>query len=251
MRAQTVRSLLFRVLGVIQVSGWSQGPPGGELTTSFLGLLVARGGAGRSRGVSSCGPAEVCPTRAANGRLRAAIGALLAAASVVAAVAAPSHATHYRYGRLTWTVAGGNTIEFTLENSWRRSAYTTGNNRCRNITLPGLPSTACTGGDGFPGVGDVIMESQGTPSPGTRFNFGDGSPLLGSPLGPLLYLVTAIDPANDWLIGTALDPASFPATDTNLTHTYAMAGNFTAFVATCCRVAASGGHINNADGNYR
>jgi cysteine-rich repeat protein len=158
-------------------------------------------------------------------------------------------ATHFRYGRITWTLAGGNTIEFTIENSWRRSAYSTSNGRCRDITQPTLPSKPCSGGDGYPGVGDVILEAQGS-SGGTRFNPGEG-PLIGSPLGPLLYLVSAIDPANDWLIGTALDPTSLPSIDTNVTKTYPSPGTYTAFVQTCCRVTATGGHINNPSGNYR
>ena len=111
---------------------------------------------------------------------------------------------------------------------------------------------ACSAGDGRPAVGDVILESIGTGG-GTRFNFGDGSPLLGSPLGGLLYLVTAIDPVADWLIGVALDPASLPGppTDTLITKTYAAAGNYTAFIDSCCRISAGGGHVNNSDGAYR
>jgi hypothetical protein len=180
---------------------------------------------------------------------------LLAWLLVVLLFSSPAAASHFRYGRITWTTAGANTIEFTIESSWRRSAYSTSNNRCRDITTAGIPATACTGAGGFAGVGDVIAESQATPAPGTRFNFGDGSPLLGSPVGPLLYRVTAIDAASDWLIGIALDPASLPTAtpntpDTNITHTYATTGNFTAFISTCCRVEASNGHVNNAGTDY-
>jgi cysteine-rich repeat protein len=163
----------------------------------------------------------------------------------------PADATHYRYGKITWTTTGGNTIEFTIENSWRRSAYSTSNNRCRNIAVAGIPSKPCTGTGGFAGVGDVIEEEQGL-SGGTRFNPGDGSGLIGSPIGALLYLVTAVDLTNDLLIGLALDPSGLPGpADTTIAHTYATTGNFTAFIATCCRVSAGGGHVNNADGDYR
>jgi cysteine-rich repeat protein len=192
--------------------------------------------------------AHACSPRK-GARARRTLGCGLLLGVIASFFSGTAWATHYRYGRITWTAAGGNTIEFTIENSWRRSAYSTNNNRCRDVSQPTLPSKPCGGPDGFPAVGDVIMEAQGA-SGGTVFNPGQGSS-IGSPLGPLLYLVTAIDPANDWLIGTALDPASLPAIDTNVTKTYPSAGTFTAFVATCCRVSASGGHINNADGNYR
>ena len=59
---------------------------------------------------------------------------------------------------------------------------------------------------------------------------GDGSASIGSPLGPLLYLVTAIDPANNWLFGQALDPAILPTISTTISHTYPANGNYTAFI---------------------
>lgn len=180
---------------------------------------------------------------------------MLVLVGLVIGMACPAEASHYRYGKITWAPAGGNTIEFTIENSWRRSAYTTANGRCRNITAAGLPSTACTGAGNMPGVGDVIEEEQGTNN-GTRFNPGDGTGLIGSPVGGLLYKVTGIDPTNDLLIGVALDPVGLPVANVSLAkttvgHTYATTGNFTAFISTCCRVSASGGHVNNADGDYR
>jgi hypothetical protein len=176
-------------------------------------------------------------------------GLLLAVFALTSAQ--PAEATHYRYGKITWTPAGGNTIEFTIENSWRRSGYSTGNNSCHNTAVAGAPTIPCTGPGGLPAVGDVIEEDIGL-NGGTRFNPGDGTGLIGSPVGGLLYLVTAVDPTNDLLIGVALDPASLPGPpDTTISHTYAATGNFTAFIATCCRVSASGGHVNNADGDYR
>ena len=33
----------------------------------------------------------------------------------------PAEATHFRYGSLSWRPLGGNTVEFTLQNAWRRS----------------------------------------------------------------------------------------------------------------------------------
>src|SRR3990172_1453331 len=151
--------------------------------------------------------------------------------------------THFRYGHYTWTQAGGNTIEVTLQNAFRRNGYS-----CRDLVSLGV--VPCTGPDGLPGVGDVIAEFIGF----TQFDWGDGSPSVGSPIGPLLYLVTSIDPANNWLFGLALDPASLPAIDASLSHTYAAPGNYTAFTDSCCRISRVAGvneHINNPDGGYR
>ena len=76
----------------------------------------------------------------------------------------------------------------------------------------------------MPAVGNVIREDIGD----TRFNFGDGSPTIGSgTTGGLYYLVTAIDPGNDWLSGRALDTAALPAIDTTILHTY-VPGTWTA-----------------------
>jgi uncharacterized repeat protein (TIGR01451 family) len=96
----------------------------------------------------------------------------------------------------------------------------------------------------MPGVGDVIVENIG----GTVFSPGDGSGTIGSPLGPLEYLVTAIDPSQNFLFGLALDPASLPTVDTTIAHTYPTSGDFLAFTESCCRI---GELINNAGGNYR
>jgi hypothetical protein len=113
-----------------------------------------------------------------------------------------------------------------------------------------LSIVPCTGPGGLPGVGDVIAEFIGL----TQFSWGDGSAPVGSPLGPLLYVVNSIDPANNWLFGLALDPASLPAIDTTLSHTYAAPGNYVAFTDSCCRISGIEGvneHINNPDGEYR
>jgi len=154
--------------------------------------------------------------------------------------------THFRYGHISWTPLGGNTIEFTIQNAWRRSAYTTSFGRCVDPSDVNLPSIACTGPGGSAGVGDVIIEFQG----GTLFNPGDGSGSIGSPRGPLAYLVTSIDATNDWLFGLALDPNSLPGIDTTISHTYAATGTYVANIDSCCRTTTFD-HINNRGTPYR
>ena len=113
-----------------------------------------------------------------------------------ALMANSAHATHFRYGTISWQPVAGetNTIEFTIQSGWRRSSYSTALGRC--IDPATLLSTPCSEPDGFAGVNDVIVEFQG----GTTFDPGDGSGLIGSTLGPLLYLVSQIDPATDSLM---------------------------------------------------
>lgn len=158
-------------------------------------------------------------------------------------IADPANATHFRYGHYSWRPVGGTTIEVTLQNAFRRNGYP-----CIDTTTLGIK--ACSPGDGLPQVGDVIEESIG----GTRFEWGDGTSVGSPDGGPLLYVVRAIDPANNSLFGFALDPDRLPAIDTTLSHTYAVTGNFTAFTDSCCRISASEGvneHVNNPDGSYR
>ena len=154
-----------------------------------------------------------------------------------------AYASHFRYGHYNWKPAGGNAIDFTIQNAFRRDGYI-----CTSpSTLAFVP---CTGPGGLAGVGDVFLETIG----GTVFSPGDGSPAIGSPLGPLLYRVTSIDPVNNWLFALALDPAALPAVKTTITHTYPAAGNFLAFTDSCCRISAlipPNAHINNPDGDYR
>ena len=178
--------------------------------------------------------------------------AVWAAVAAIGMLPMPAAATHERAALITWAPTTGNSVEFTITGAWRRSAYSTSNGRCRNpadTVAPVLGSIPCTGAGGFAGVGDVIVESLG----GTVFDPGQGS-TISSPLGALLYVVTAVDPVNDWLFGTALDPTSLPAVDTTIAKTYTSPGTRTAFIQDCCRVSnESGGnqHINNPDGNYR
>jgi hypothetical protein len=169
-----------------------------------------------------------------------AIASMLPLALWAVGAASPAGATHshFRYGHYTWVPGAGNDIVFTVQNGWRRTA-----NSCVDVSTNQY--TSCSAPDGYPAVGDVIVEDTG----GTVFDPGDGSPVIGSPLGPLYYLVTSIDPdpAEDWLTGSALDPNSLPAIDTSITHTYPAPGNYVAFTDSCCRI----GTLVNATGSYR
>jgi hypothetical protein len=163
--------------------------------------------------------------------------------------AGDASASHFRYGHTSWQPAApapANTIDFLIQNAWRRDGYFS----CRNtLTLGFMP---CTGPGGFPGVGDVIQEDVG----GTTFNPGQGPPIGGPGGAPLWYRVTAIDPANNWLFGSALDPASLPGpgTDTLVSKTYTAPGNYVAFIDSAARISATQApnrHLNNPDGGYR
>jgi len=131
---------------------------------------------------------KVFAARCAGGLGRA--GQVLLVAFCVEAFCAvqPAVATHERATTVSWIPIGGTTVEFSIKSSWRRTAYSTANNRCRDPN--GLASVACSGSGGFPGLGDVIVEEQG----GTQLDPGDGNGVIGSPLGPLLFVVTSIRP---------------------------------------------------------
>ena len=158
--------------------------------------------------------------------------------------AASAYASHFRYGHYSWqSAAAPNTINFTIQTAFRRDGYA-----CYSTTT--LSTVPCSAPDGHPGVGDVFAEFIG----GTVFNPGDGSPSIGSPLGPLMYVVTSIDPAKNWLFALALDANSLPAIDTLVTHTYPAIGDYLAFTDSCCRISAivpPDYHLNNPDGGYR
>jgi hypothetical protein len=171
---------------------------------------------------------------------------LLVAAALLGRVPA-AEATHFRYSHISWSVVSGSTVEFTVQSSWRRSNTPSFNpcvNPATNTTVP------CTGSGGLPAPGDVIREDIGD----TRFFFGDSSPSVGSGAsGGLFYLVTSIDPVNDWLFGLALDSGSLPVIDTTIEHTYAP-GTYTARIDSCCRIspaAPPNAHINNPDFDYK
>jgi Putative Ig domain len=157
----------------------------------------------------------------------------------------PAHATHFRYAHIIWKPVGGNKVEFRIQGAWRRNATPT-QDHCVNPATGAV--IACTGSDGFAGVNDVIREEIGD----TIFFAGDGSTIsVGG--NWLYYLVTSIDPANNWLFGEALDPASLPAVDTTIEHTYPGPGPWTARIDSCCRISAAvapNAHINNPDREY-
>jgi len=170
---------------------------------------------------------------------------------IILLVATAAQATHFRYGHIAWTAGTTtNSVNVRLLNAWRGNAY---NSRC--VNLVSMIGTACTGPNGVAGVGDIIVERIGD----SRFNWGDGS-RVGSPFGPLLYLVTSIDPMNNWLSGVAVDPTSLPIAnsgdpiDTVLNHTYSGTGAFIAFLDDCCRISRTANpneHINNPSRDYR
>lgn len=141
----------------------------------------------------------------------------------------------------------GNTVQFTIQNAWRRSTSPWLAYSC--IDPATFATVPCSAPDGLPGPGDVFYEYGG----GTQLSTGDVG-VIGSPLGPLLYVVTSIDPINEWLFASALDPASLPAIDTAIDYTYGAPGDYTAAIGSCCRISALSGvnaHINNPDGGYR
>lgn len=162
---------------------------------------------------------------------------LLALIVFLCGLTTAAHASHFRYGHYTWKSLGANVIEFTVQNALRRDGFA-----CK--TPASGATVPCSGVDGLPGVGDVILETIGS----TQFNFGDGGP----PTPILYYRVTSVDPAANWMFAIALDPAN-PAR-TTITHTYPAAGNYLAFTSSCCRISgldAPNAHINNPDGGYR
>ncbi len=183
---------------------------------------------------------------------------ILLGSALLLLCAMPSHATHFRFSHVTWVPrqdVDPNAIDFTVQAAWRRSAFRSGNDRC--IDPVTLNDTNCTGPDGYAGVGDIIHERQGN----SRFDPGDSSGLIGGPGsldGALLFLVSSVDVASDWLFGTALDPASLPAAgpsfDTAISHVYAGPGDLTAHLTDCCRLSgcrAPNAHMNNPDTSYR
>src|SRR5262249_35537753 len=127
--------------------------------------------------------------------------------TVLAGAFTPAHATHFRYGHLYWRRLTGNRVEFTLQAAFRRS-NTPSFDECVN---PGTGAVIpCTGAGGLSAVGAVIREDIGSPV----LLPGDGTTIQVGTTGYLYFLVTSIDPTNNWFFGQALDPASLPAVDT-------------------------------------
>src|SRR5436309_903693 len=174
---------------------------------------------------------------------------------VLAGGGQPAYATHFRYGHINWAPVSGTTIQFTIQNSFRRSVGPPEAYECIDpaTVAPGTVTTIpCSAADGLPGPGDVFVEDIGF----TQLLPGDDSDPIGSPLGPLLYVITSIDPTNEWLFALTLDPDSLPTIDTTITLTYPATGNFTAAIDSCCRISpaplsGTNAHINNPDGGYR
>lgn len=176
---------------------------------------------------------------------------------VVVCLTATTEASHNRSGHIHWSPgAEENQIRFVVQNAWRRDGYdSSGSSACVDVTQPGAPNTSCSGPDGHPMPGDIIHEGIGS---GHVLHTGDGNS-IGSPRGQLLYLVTSVDVENNWLFGVAIDPANLPVDDPSqvssvIRHTYAAAGNYTAWTQSCCRISGSAfpnRHINNPTGSYR
>jgi len=169
--------------------------------------------------------------------------ALLAAALLcaVAAFAAPADAAHHRFSHIHWSPgAGPNEINFVVQNAWAFGFAT----RIDPNTLSTLP--------GVPGVGDIVTVTGGPPP---RLHFGDGDEFF-APFGSgsLLYLVTSVDPANNWFFGVGIDHYQLPSIVTSIPHTYAAPGDYIATISACCRLSpgsAPNRHINNAGAPYR
>ncbi|MGH7893730.1 MAG: thrombospondin type 3 repeat-containing protein [Candidatus Binatia bacterium] len=158
-------------------------------------------------------------------------------------------ATHFRYGHISWLPVAGNKVAFTVQGSWRRDDNPSFN-PCIDVTTNS--EIPCSGLDGFPLPGDVIREDIGD----TQLFFGDSTTPAGSPSGGggLYYLITSVDPTNNWLFGLALDAASLPAIDTTIEHQYAQPGIYTARIDSCCRISPTvppNAHINNPDLDYK
>src|SRR5438876_12223389 len=65
----------------------------------------------------------------------------------------PAYATHFRYGHINWAPVSGNTVQFTVQNAFRRSFLPSLAFACLDpATLTTIP---CSAKDGLPGPGDV------------------------------------------------------------------------------------------------
>jgi hypothetical protein len=155
------------------------------------------------------------------------------------------NATHFRYGNFVWRQADGPgfSIQATFFNAWRRDGYV-----CYSpATLEVVP---CLPGDGYPRPTDVILETIG----GTLIDWGDGSQDTGSPLGPLMYVVTSVSPQNNWWFGNAMNPNALPGIFPLHNHVYLEPGDYLASIDSCCRISQfdeGNYHVNNPDGDYR
>src|SRR3972149_1429695 len=134
-------------------------------------------------------------------------------------------ATHFRYGHLTWekrTDISPNTVAINLTAAFRRDGY------------------SGSASDGHPQIGDVIVEDIGE----TKLYFGDGNST-----DVLFFEVTSYDETENWIIGKAEIPTS--RYDKEVIYTYPVSSLYSLYIQSCCRLSASGSHVNNPDGYYR
>ena len=134
-------------------------------------------------------------------------------------------ATHFRYGHLTWekrTDISENTVAISLTAAFRRDGY------------------SGSASDGHPQIGDIIEEEIGD----TKLYFGDGNST-----DVLFFEVTSYDSTENWIIGKAEIPTS--GYDKEIIYTYPASSVYTLYIQSCCRLSASGSHVNNPDGYYR
>src|SRR5437667_10495263 len=68
----------------------------------------------------------------------------------------PAYATHFRYGHISWVPVTGNTVQFTIQNAFRRSFLPFEAFTCLDPTT--LATVPCSAADGLPGPGDVVQE---------------------------------------------------------------------------------------------
>src|SRR6266498_5586596 len=71
----------------------------------------------------------------------------------------PAYATHFRYGHINWAPLSGTTIQFTIQNAFRRSYSPSVAYECLDPVT--LATTPCSAADGLPGPGDVFAEEIG------------------------------------------------------------------------------------------
>ncbi len=88
-------------------------------------------------------------------RPRMVLAALLAVVLGLLIVQAAG-ASHFRYGSYSWVPAGGNTIDFSLQNVWRRSA-----NPCVDVTTN--TTVACHQGMVYPNWETSSLNSLAAP----------------------------------------------------------------------------------------
>lgn len=122
-----------------------------------------------------------------------------------------AHATHFRYGNLSWrqlpSDLSGRTIEFKLTMGFRLGYFS---------PTPTVSSTV----------------SNTTANPSSAFNFGDGATI-----SAFNFTVTSVNTGDDYFYGEA-----------TIVHSYTSIGAFSAYIESSARLSTL---INNANGRYR